>query len=478
VIQLPRSIAGRLLFWQTSGVTIIMLILGVILYGEIKEIVFESMDNTLHSKARIFTGLIHDEHGTVKMELSDIIAGDYSIPRSGHYYLVLKGDAILAASPSLADNNFSFTPKAGIGKTETAGEQFFNAVGPSKEPVRVLQYRYTAFGDTFEIILAESMVEGIEMVKTFRKFLLIVLPIGILLLCFTAWWITRTALAPLANFTTIIERITHRNMDERLDTRETAQELSRLSSSFNAMLDRLNHVFESQKRLVADASHELKTPLTVIRTQCDVALLKERSTMEYNEAINAIRSETLNMTATINDLLSLARLDGGVVGSMKFKSVNIHELIKHAVRLTELHASRMGVQVTVAVDESLHVSGVQSALEEAILNLVENAIRYNHNGGDVQISAVQLNSAQVSIMIHDTGIGIAPEDREHIFERFYRAAEVRGIEGSGLGLSIVKAIIEAHDGEITVSSETEKGSRFTILLPSAPDEHTIQTNNS
>ncbi len=464
---IPRSIAGRLLFWQTAGVTVIMLTLGLILYVEIKEIVFTSMDRSLHSKVQIFSGLIHDEHGTVEMELSDIIAGDYVIPRSGHYYRVLKGDAVLAESPSLAGNNFSFAAGVARDADNNEGELFFSSVGPAKEPVRVLQYRYVAFGDTFEITLAESMSDGIAMVEAFRGFLLLVLPIGIMLLCLTAWRITRTALAPLANFTTTIEKITHRNMDERLDPQKTAQELTSLAVSFNDMLNRLHHVFESQKRLVADASHELKTPLTVIRTQCDVILLKERSPAEYNEAISGIRAETLNMTQLVNNLLSLARLDAGVMGGLKFMPVNVQDLISRAIRLTESMAVRKGVRVSVSAEDKLQVYGVQSALEEATLNIVENAIRYNRTGGEVHITATLNTTGQVTIEIHDTGIGVASEDNDLIFERFYRAAAVRGTEGSGLGLSIVKSIIEAHDGKITVISEPGKWSRFTLTLPSA-----------
>jgi len=333
----------------------------------------------------------------------------------------------------------------------------------------VLQYRFTSLEDTFVITLAETMSGGITIVDTFRGFLLILLPIGILLLCFTAWRITRTALAPLADFTNIIETITHRNMEERLMPHETAQELSCLATSFNSMLDRLHHVFVSQKRLLADASHELKTPLAVIRTQCDVALLKQRSVEEYCEAISEIRSESQHMTQLVNDLLSLARLDAGVIGSMKFVSIDLQNLISHAIRLTDPLATRKGVRLSVSLEEGLKLYGVQSALEEAILNLVENAIRYNHAGGEVQITATGYKNGNVAIAIHDSGIGIGADETELIFERFYRSAAVRGSEGSGLGLSIVKSIVEAHDGQITVASEPGKWSRFTLIIPAAQD---------
>jgi len=466
----PRSLTGRLLFWQITGAAGILLALGLFFYGELRQIVVSSVDRTLHAKAQIFTGLMHEEHGRVELELSEIIAGEYVIPRSGHYYRVMKDQMILAASPSLADDDFAFIPNVTLSGVGATGERFFTSHGPAGEPVRVLQYQYQAFGDLFEVTLAESLTGGLAMIDTFRQFLLAALPLGILLLSLMSWWIVRKSLTPLGRFSATIETITHKNLDERIDTGTTVRELAGIARSFNDMLDRLGHVFESQKRLVADASHELKTPLAIIRTQCDVTLHKERSTDEYGEALRTIRTETRNITLLVNDLLSLAKLDAGLMASTCFAPVRVRDLADHAVRLTAPLATRHEVRVTVAVDNTLQVRGVRSSLEEALLNLVANAIRYNRPGGEVRINAAPHGNEQVAIEVDDTGIGISTADRERIFERFYRAAAVRSSDGSGLGLSIVKAIIEAHGGRILVASDPGVRSNFTILLPAAaPD---------
>jgi heavy metal sensor kinase len=465
VTLLPRSIAGRLLLWQIAGVTTILMALGLFFYGELKQIVVSSVDRTLHAKAQIFTGLLHEEHGIVELELSEIIAGEYVIPRSGHYYRVMKGNRLLAASPSLVDGNFTFAPTGDFTNARNSEEKYISATGPTGEPVRVLQYHYLAFGTTFEIILAESLAGGLGMIDTFRRFLLITLPLGILVLSISSWWIIRTGLKPLARFSATIETITHENLDEQLDTNQTVRELSRLSSSFNAMLSRLNLIFESQKRLVADASHELKTPLAVISTQCDVTLQRERSPEEYVEAIRSIRMETRGITRLVNDLLSLARLDAGLVAVSGFAPVRLGDLATHALRLTMPLADELKIRVTVEIDDVLEVPGVRSALEEALLNLVENGIRYNRAGGEVKITATPSENGEIVVAVRDTGNGICSADMERIFERFYRAAAVRSNDGSGLGLSIVKAIIEGHGGRITAESEPGKGSCFTLFLP-------------
>ncbi|MCX6983876.1 MAG: ATP-binding protein, partial [Lentisphaerae bacterium] len=265
------------------------------------------------------------------------------------------------------------------------------------------------------------------MIDTFRRFLQITITLSILLLCLTAWWIARISLRPLAEFSSTIETITHKNLTEQIDTETTTNELTTLASSFNALLDRLNHVFESQKRLVADASHGLKTPLSVIRTQCDVVLQRERIPEEYMEALQTIKAYSQNMTRLINNLLSLARLDAGLISTILIK-------------------------------------GSQTGLMEAFLNIIENSVRYNREGGSVTISG-KVKEDKAVITIADTGSGIKENDIEGIFRRFYRGSNAQESEGTGLGLSIVKSVINAHGGEIDVRSEPDQGSCFTVVLP-------------
>jgi heavy metal sensor kinase len=463
----PRSLAGRLLFWQISCATGILLALGLFFHGELRQIVVSSVDRNLHAKAQIFTGLVHLEQGEVELELSEIIAGEYVIPHSGHYYRVVRGKTILAASPSLANDDFTFQMGGGPAVSGARGERFFTSHGPAGEPVRVLNYSYQALGDQFDITLAESLAGGLFMIDTFSKFLMAAMAMGILLLSLMSWWIVRKSLAPLDRFTATIQTISHKNLDERIDTGMTVRELAGIARSFNDMLNRLGAVFESQKRLVADASHELKTPLAVIMTQCDVTLQKERNSGEYTEALRSVRREVTGVTRLVNDLLSLARLDAGLVVVTDGSGISVADLAAHAVRMTKQLALRQGVTVTITCTEALSVQGSRPALEEALLNLVENAIRYNRMGGEVRLAAASGEYGRIIIEVSDTGIGINEQEQKLIFDRFFRAAAVRGTEGSGLGLSIVKAIVEAHGGTVRVVSVPDQGSRFTIVLTAA-----------
>lgn len=462
----PRSITGRLVAWLFLGTTVILIVAAAFLSGEVRELVIGSVDRTLHSKRQLVTGLLHEEHGRVELELSDIISGEYVIPRSGHYYRVMMDNAVLAASPSLVNDDFVFVPLGAASAGGLPGESAYTSTGPDDEPVRVLRYRYHAFDRDFDITLAESLSDGLAMIALFRRYLLVSIPLVILIICFAAWRIAKASLRPIASFSTTIETITHKNLSDRINAGATAHELARLAQSFNAMLDRLNRVFESQKRLVADASHELKTPISVIRTQCDVALQRARTPEEYQDALRAIQSSSQSMTKLINDLLSLARLDAGLLSASNFAAVSLKECIDHAVTMTAQLARERQAVVTTAIDETLLVRGSRLALSEAILNLVENAVRYNVKQGSVAVSAAREGGKAV-ITVSDTGIGIRESDRDRIFERFYRADTARSADGAGLGLSIVQSIVEAHGGTITVASEPGKGSRFAVVLPLA-----------
>ncbi len=461
-----RSIITRLVCWLFVCTSVIMVAAGIFLYERIDNIVITSVDRTLHSKLQIITGLLHEERGRIELELSDVIAGEYVIPRSGHYYKVMAGNSLLAASPSLAGDDFVFPlPHSSVG-VNSIGEIMFTSTGPDGEPVRVLRYGYNALARNFTITLAENLDDSYRIIAQFRHFLQLTIPLCILLLCVSAWWIVRSSLSPIKKFSMRMESITHNNLTERIDAADTALELTILARSFNSLLDRLHHLFESQKRLVADASHELKTPLSVIRTQCDVVMQQERRPEEYIEALRTIQTYSLSMTRLINNLLSLARFEAGLLSAGSFADVSLAECIDDAIHTTEQLGHELNIPVISTIDNSLCVRGSKADLVEAFHNIVENGIRYNRPNGSVTVNAVRKDKRAV-ITVTDTGLGIKKEDLDRIFERFFRSPTVRDRDGTGLGLSIVRSVIIAHGGEITVSSEPGRGSCFTVTLPLA-----------
>ncbi len=413
---------------------------------------------------QIITGLLHEEHGIIELELSEIISGEYSIPRSGHYYKVIMDGKILAVSPSLVDDNYNLTSGTLEYHDRKLKEKVFTAIGPDGEPIRVLQHDLEFLGRNFSVFVAESLTDSLTMIGTFRKFLLIIIPASIFIVSLVGLWITNKSLKPINILSGRIKTITHKNLNERIDAETEAEELTGLADSFNEMLNRLQQAFEAEKRVISDASHELKTPVSVIKTHCDVMLQKERTNEELVETLKTIKTVSENMGKLIKDLLSLARLDSGILSPANFKKISLNECILQAIQLTKPLAERKHVSVKTLLVNDINIIGDKDRLTEAFLNMIENAVNYNKDNGAVEIETA-IKNKEVNISIKDTGIGIKKEDLDRIFERFYRTDASRSMEGTGLGLSIAKAIIEAHGGMIKAESEFGKGSCFTITLP-------------
>ncbi len=460
----PGSIKGRLFLWIFLFTSSLLMILGASLYYEFRDAIFNSIDNTLHSKLQIMKGLLHEEHDTIEFELDEIILGEYSIPLSGHYYKIEMNGQVEAASESLTDDNFNLTSGKLESHNEQLSEWIYTSTGPAGEPIRVVRHDFEFLDVPTTVFIAESIDESLSMLKSIKISFFVIASLSILIIGAVGFLIVRHSLHPLDVFSSKIKRITHKTLGQRIDVTHQAEEIKGLARSFNEMLDRLQRAFESEKRLIADASHELKTPLSVIKTEADVLLQKERTTEEYIKALNTIQASSGKMKKQINDMLTLARLDSGLLTSADFTTISITDCLENAIQIVDVLAEKKRIKITSSLRANASIRGDMNRLTEAFSNIMENAIRYSSDRGRVAIS-VSKKSNQTKIMIKDNGAGISQNDLDRVFDRFYRADTPRRTEGTGLGLSIAKAIIEAHNGNIKVESEVNKGSSFIVEFP-------------
>lgn len=463
---LPRSIKGRIFLWFFVFSSVLLITFGVFIYYKAKFVIFNAVDRTLHSKIQLITGTIHEEEdGKIELELSGV-SGDYSIPRSGHYYKVLINGDILETSKSLGDKNFDLSSGVLESREEGSNDRFYLSKGPAGEPIKILQHDLEFKDIPMSVFVAESLVESRRMIIIFRRSLMVAIPITVFMGGIIGYWVTRKSLKPLEVFSSRVSHITYKNLNERVDSEDQPLELSRLENAFNEMLDRLQKAFDAESRLISDASHELKTPLSVIRSHCDILLQKERTTAEYVEALITIKEVSANMSNLVSDMLSLARLESGMLTSVDFEIISLNEVLSSVISMTRVLADKKHIKIKTSFEDDIIVSGDKPRLAEAFLNLVENAFTYTRENGSVDISAAMDEDTAI-VSVADTGIGIKKEDLSRIFERFYRADASRSIEGTGLGLSITKAVVEAHRGRIEAISEPGKGACFTVTLPLA-----------
>ncbi|MFA5354859.1 MAG: ATP-binding protein [Thermodesulfovibrionales bacterium] len=468
----PGSIKGRLFLWYSTFTALLLVFLGIIGFYEVRRLTFAAVDQSLHSKMQLATGLMHAEHeegeegntGGLEVEIAELVTGEYAIPRSGHYYKVMVEGWETIYSPSLVDPKFNLETGSLEFHDKEQQEWTYISRGPNNEPLRVLRHDHRLLGKAITVIIAEDISLPLKRIESFKIALLFVVPLAILSTSLIGMWIINRSLQPLRRFCFKISRISSTNLSERMGSDMDVQELRVLATAFNRMLERLQKAFDAESRLISHASHELKTPISVIKGHCDVLLQQERSAEEYQEALNSINSVVTSMSRLINDMLSVARLDSGILTPADFKEVQVRNCIDDALKMIRPMAERRDISITSSIPEEIRVMGDRSLLTEAILNILSNAVKYNKDKGIVDISAWE-KEGRIQISIRDTGMGISADEKDKIFERFYRSSAALLDEGTGLGLSISKGIIEAHRGEIRVESNPGAGSRFILSLP-------------
>jgi len=295
--------------------------------------------------------------------------------------------------------------------------------------------------------------------------LFILFPVTVLVTGVMGAFLAKVTLRPVDNMIHTIHQITAENMKLKLKVPDTKDEIQKLAETFNSMLGRLEQAFLSQKKLFGDLSHELKTPLTILKGEFEVALKKARSADDYESLLKSALEEVDRITKLAENLLLLARIDSKEVFIEK-KSLDLGLLVQAVVNNIKWFAQLKQIGVSLVSAEGLFLNGDENQLKTLFLNLLDNAVKYTQPKGEIKVT-LDKDRDTVRVRIQDTGSGISEEEMSHIFDRFYRIKNAHNNVGFGLGLSIAKSIAETHNGFIKVESTPGKGSAFTISLPLA-----------
>jgi heavy metal sensor kinase len=279
------------------------------------------------------------------------------------------------------------------------------------------------------------------------------------------WWLTRRALAPMTNLTDAIEKIQASNLRDPLLRTGNGDELDRLTEVFNGMLARLDDSFNRTREFTLHASHELKTPLTVLCGETETALRDESLSAAERERAASLLDELRRLARIVDGLTLLAKADAGQV-TLKLEPVRFDELVRDNFADAQILAEPHGIRVELAACEEITVRGDRHRLRQLLLNLADNAVKYNQLQGQVTMSLRRADDA-AEFTIANTGAGISPEVLPRVFDRFFRGdpAHSQAVEGCGLGLSIVQWIVFAHNGTITITSEPSKQTTVTVRFP-------------
>ena len=457
---MTRSLRLRLTALYLAFFALLFVGFSLFLYSLLSKALVARLDETLSAELNTLTGLFQDELEEMK---GDVPAAAHEAVTNMRLHAglvaIFSGAQTLASTTPLAPHEFDAV---------LAGNSldFFTALpGLGPHGTHVAGHRLAVHGRPYLLLAAESLDSVAAALAVVRRAIFISLPLILALAGLGGYVLSTRSLAPLASMAAQAKTITGHNLETRLDIGNPAEELAVLVGSFNELLSRLDQSFESMRRFVADASHELRTPISVIRGEADVALTKDRSTAEYKQSLAIVLDESRRLSRLVDDLLNLARADAGHV-KLQVQDFYLNDLLSDCCRSVQTLAAARNIAVECRPGADLQFRGDEELLRRLVMNLLDNAIRYTPPGGTVE-AALESEDDRVRIRVADTGIGIPEEAAPHIFERFYRADKARSRQdgGFGLGLAIVKWIAESHNGAVELSSRKGGGSAFTVTLP-------------
>jgi heavy metal sensor kinase len=446
------SIRTRLTIWYLLVMVVLLLLFSTLAYFMPARRLYQNLDNSLLSRA-------------LQLKATPVFAD-----RPNELLLSFDSNGNLMQEFGPAIDPGSIAPL--VKQAQTGEDVFLTTVTADKQGVRLYATSLKVpFNDQIVIVVGQ-LTSGITgPLAAFRFVLIIAGVIVVVMAGIGGLFLASRVLRPVEQITKTAQEIGEGDLSRRIDVK-TNDELGKLASTLNDMIGRLEEAFNRQRQFTADASHELRTPLAIMQAEATLALSKERTEDDYRKSLETISQESSYMSSVIGKLLFLARSDAGKE-QLNFENVDIKNLIVELSTNIEALAQDKGIKFTVDAQESLIVNGDKVKLRQLFINILENAIRYTPNDGNISVSAVK-KDGNALVAISDTGIGIPPEHLPHIFERFYRVdkARSRAEGGVGLGLAIAKYIAESHGGKIELESQVGKGTTFRITIPLKKNEPT------
>lgn len=458
-------IRWRLTIWYGVVLSLILIIFASGIFIYFKNSLQESIDAKIRSIGEVLSSSMTDAHNTsVFGNFERYLENVLGKKPKGKFIQIMDSSGRIGAKMSDIEGEALPTSFSALERA-MRGEIVYETIERAKPRLRMITIPILENKKVTSVVQVGTSLEDFD--ETIRKLLLIMIisiPTSICVTIVVGYFMARKALRPVDHIRRAAVKISSSNLDEKIDIAGRKDELSRLAETFNAMIKRLKDSFQRINQFSIDVSHELKTPLTILKGETEVALRKEREKRDYQILLMSNLEEIDRMSCIIDDLLLLSKADTREI-KLNVEEVALRDLVIDVCMDMKVVADKKSVSIETSELEDIRLKGDELKLRRMLLNIVENGIKYSHVGGKVSVSSY-LNNGYAKIDVKDNGIGISEEDIKYIFDRFYRADRSRKREsGSGLGLSISRWIAEAHKGGIEVKSQPAQGSMFTIKLP-------------
>lgn len=456
----PRTFRGRLIAWHLSILAVSLILFSVLLHQSLSRNLYRHHDAELSGEAaRLSRALVAADLTRDMPAVDSALSGEqFAMIRNTQGALMFRSPLLQVSEPNIGQHQ-ALVHAATVGTTTAV---FFDA---QLERAGLVRFVCVPIGVPARayLQLGRRLGEVPDTLRAVATACALLVPVILLLMSFSGWIVARRALAPMRSINETLQAIQATDLSRRIEMPRDA-ELGQLVSTLNRLLDRLEKAFVSLKQFTADVSHQLQTPLTVIKGTADLALTSPRTPDEYQRTLAELGEEIDEMARVLADLRALTLADADARNGHR-GPVDLAEVVSESAEIITALGESRDITVDASVEPGVTVWGSRIGLKQVLLNLGDNAVKYTEGGGRIAIK-LQAVEREAVLTISDTGAGIAPDELPRVFDRFYRARhESLPSTGTGLGLAIVKRIVEVHSGSIDVDSHPGRGSTFTVRLP-------------
>lgn len=456
------SIGVRLTLWYLAIFALAQTLFGAGMWLILRNNLFDLVDDGLEAQVDDLKNFLQSQPKDRPIaKVQEEVNETYTIEHPGDYLAVYADDnQLIYRSAFLQAHQSALLPPDQVKRPIVRSRRI------DHRPFRFLFQKLEVNGHVYTVEMGGPADDAVETLHDFRSYLLMFAPLLLLVAAGGGYWLSRRALSPVDALVRTARQVSGTNLGSRLQKLETGDELQRLSDGLNEMLDRIEAAFQRITQFTADASHELRTPVSLIRTEAELALRRSRGEAEYKESLRHILLEAERTTALIEQLLAMARADSARE-TLHLEPVDLRQTLRSVVDGWQQVATIRNLQFSANLDApDFSVMGDETLLRRLADILLDNAFKYTPSPGSVHLS-LEPQAESAVVRVKDSGVGIAEEEQGRIFERFYRVdkARSRAQGGAGLGLAIAQWIVTQHGGSIQVESQPGQGSTFRVELP-------------
>ena len=463
IFRPPRTLALRLTLWYAGIFTISTLVAFGAFYVAISTVISKNRDRDLMGDVQEYSAMLAAE-GVDKVKAE--MAWDAQSDGQEHTFLrLLSLDGKEVATTDMSAWRSVDSGSRALEKLKRGADCVLETLDLPEQEFKTRTV-YGSIGPNLVLQIGESLEEDAEFLELHRIVFIPVMAIMVIVATIIGWLMARRALSGVEEVTHTAIEISKGALDKRVPFKARGEEIERLATTFNHMLDRINHLIKGMREMSDNIAHDLRSPLARIRGVAEMALISSTTEEEHKAMAASMLEECDRLLGMINAMLDIAEAESGA-GEVTLEEVDLVRVVKRACELFQAIAEENGVAVTAELPESCLVYGETRKLQRMVANLLDNALKFTPPEGTVKVS-LKADNGQVAIVVSDTGVGISEADLPHVFKRFYRCDNSRAQHGTGLGLSLVKAIAGSLGGKVNAASRLGKGSTFTVILPQEP----------